>query len=86
VVQLHGIDQVGPSVLRHEKCRGKSIPATVEEVVWGDIESFLRNPGKPVEELASKRGAVDELMSLALRKRSLCSALHNARFLRTGNN
>jgi len=36
----------------HGKCPSRAVPATIEDVVWADIESFLRNPGPVVQEVA----------------------------------
>jgi len=42
---------------RGEKCPSKSIGGDIEEIVWRDIETFLRNPGDVLEELQARREA-----------------------------
>ena len=37
---------------RRGRCPSRPVPATLEQVVWADIESFLRNPGPVIEEVA----------------------------------
>ncbi len=39
---------------RGQKCPSKSIQGDIEEIVWKDIESFLRNPGKVLEQIEQK--------------------------------
>ena len=39
---------------REDRCRSKQISGEIEEVVWCEIEGFLRNPGLVLDELASK--------------------------------
>jgi site-specific DNA recombinase len=34
------------------RCPSRAVPGTLEDVVWADIESFLRNPGPVIEEVA----------------------------------
>ena len=39
---------------REDRCRSKQISGEIEEIVWRDIEGFLRDPGPVLDELASK--------------------------------
>ena len=39
---------------REDRCRAKQISGDIEEIVWRDIEGFLRNPGPVLEELVRK--------------------------------
>ena len=46
-----------------EKCPSKALPGGIEEFVWADIESFLRDPGEVIHqvraELASRQSNLD---------------------------
>jgi site-specific DNA recombinase len=49
-----GKHQRGPYARLREKCPSKIISGRIEDVVWADIEEFLRNPGKVLEALTQK--------------------------------
>ena len=61
------------------RCPGKSIKAqSIEDVVWGDIEAWLRDPGALLEELreeASRNGAAAVLEATRLHLRTAMEAL-----------
>lgn len=40
--------------LVNQRCPAKSVPGAVEELVWGDIESFARNPGEVIAQLRTR--------------------------------
>lgn len=41
-------------------CPSKAISAEIEEVVWADIEGFLRNPGAVLETLAQNQNGLEQ--------------------------
>lgn len=42
-------------ILQGERCQSKSINGRIEDVIWGEIEGFLRNPGEVLAALAQER-------------------------------
>jgi len=50
--------------LRGEPCPSKSLGGGIEEMVWADIDGFLRNPGDVLVELAQERESQSESTSL----------------------
>ena len=61
-----------PSVGR---CASRPVPATLEDVVWADIESFLRNPGPVIEEVAE---SLDDMKSQVVTHRKEAIAAERA--------
>ena len=43
----------GPFGRLGSKCPSRPVPGNLEEVIWADIEGFLRNPGPALEEAAA---------------------------------
>jgi site-specific DNA recombinase len=50
----HGLH--GPYGARGERCPSMVIDGSVEELVWSDIEGFLRNPGAVLDEVYREHG------------------------------
>ena len=50
----------GPYAVRGETCPSKPVPGEIEEIVWADVERFLRNPGTVLETLARKMDGVND--------------------------
>lgn len=40
--------------MKGERCPAKAVPGTIEDVVWGDIQGFLRDPGEVLRQLQSR--------------------------------
>jgi len=54
------------------RCIARPVPATLEDVVWADIETFLRNPGPVIEEVAE---SLDDLKDqVGLHRKALAGA------------
>ena len=45
---------------RGQKCPSKSIQGDVEEIVWKDIENFLRNPGAVLQQIEQRLGEEEQ--------------------------
>jgi site-specific DNA recombinase len=43
----------GPYLPLGKKCPSRPVPGNLEEVIWADIQGFLRNPGPALEEAAA---------------------------------
>ena len=41
------------------RCQGMAIAGDIEDVIWADVESYLRNPGSVLEQLATRLRASD---------------------------
>ena len=70
----HGLH--GPYGARGERCPSLVIDGSIEDLIWSDIETFLRNPGTVLDELCrSSERAVPSDDDLIARQRTLEQAI-----------
>ncbi|MBU1950895.1 MAG: recombinase family protein, partial [Candidatus Eisenbacteria bacterium] len=54
-----------------EPCRSKYVPLAIEDMIWADLEEFLRNPGDVLKTLAENMDGLEDDDSIAKRELEL---------------
>jgi site-specific DNA recombinase len=57
----------GVGIEKH-RCPGRALPQSIEDLVWGNIESFLREPGPILEQLREEMGSIEDQETLIHRE------------------